>query len=499
MTAVFSLVIVQALLGAFDILFHHEATERLPWRPGAGRELALHATRNLLYAVVFVSLGWVAWHGLLAWAFAALILIEIVVTLWDFVEEDRTRRLPPGERVLHGVLAINYGAFLTVFAPHLIDWAAEPTGFAAQYHGIFSWVMAAFALGVVPFGLRDLLASRRARRLITPAAAPLATALPPRQRVLVTGATGFVGRRLVEALVGAGHHVTALTRDPRKAEALAQPVTVVTDLDHIPDHTVFDAIVNLAGESVVAGRWTPARRDSIQSSRLATTAALVNLIGRLEQRPAVLVSGSAIGFYGHGAERKLDEAATPRPGFTHDLCKAWEAEAARAGEHGARVVTLRIGLVLDRDGGALGGMLLPFEFGLGGPIGSGRQWMSWIHRDDLVRAICHAIAAPDLQGPVNAVTTDPIRNADFARLLARALGRPAALRLPAVVVRTALGQMGEELLLASQRVVPARLSETGFVCRYPRIETALAAITGARQMSTAAHACPSPMKSETHP
>ncbi|MCB9946995.1 MAG: TIGR01777 family protein [Rhodospirillaceae bacterium] len=479
MTAVFALVIIQALLGAFDILFHHEATERLPWRPGAARELALHATRNVLYAVVFASLGWVAWQGALAWAFGAVIAVEIVITLWDFVEEDRTRPLPPGERVLHGILAINYGAFLAVFAPHLWAWAAAPTGFAWQDHGAFGWVMAAFAIGVLPFGLRDALASRRVRRLVARPAAPLAAGLPDGRKVLITGATGFVGARLVEALVAAGHHVTVLTRRADKARTLAQPVTVVTSLDDIPAAATFDAIVNLAGESIAAGRWSAGRRARILRSRVGTTMGLVALIGRLERKPAVLVSASAIGVYGNGGERKLDETAPPRPSFTHEVCAAWEAEAVRAAAFGVRVVALRIGLVLDRDGGALARLLLPFEFGLGGPMGRGGQWMSWIHRDDLVRAICHAIADAELDGPVNAVTTDPVRNAEFAEALGRALGRPAALRLPAAVIRAAFGQMGEELFLASQRVVPARLADRGFVCRYPRIDAALAEITGA--------------------
>ncbi|MGF7151790.1 hypothetical protein FHS96_005458 [Sphingomonas zeicaulis] len=473
------LLFAQIAMGGFDTLYHHELTLRLAWQPRQAFELGLHAVRNLIYGIVFLALGWTEPQGGYAAALMALLLVELGITLWDFVEEDRTRLLPASERVTHTLLTLNYGVILALLLPELWARTALPSGLPIVFHGVPSILFAIAALGVVLSGLRDLAAARRAPRLVEPDAAALAQALPPRRRVLVTGGTGFVGRRLVAALAEAGHEVIVLTRDAGRGATLPRPVRIVTSLDAIDDAERIDAIVNLAGESIAGGLWTRRRRAAICASRIETTRALVALAGRLAAPPAVLVSASAIGVYGDRGEELLDEASPAGPGFCQEVCAAWETEADRMALLGVRVVRLRIGLVLAAAGGLLGNLLLPFEFGMGGRIGSGRQWMSWIHRDDLVRLIAFAIATPTLEGAVNATAPNPVRNTDFTRALGRALGRPTVLPLPAAPLRTLLGDFADELFLASQRVLPVRAVFEGFRFHHPRIEGALAAITGA--------------------
>ncbi|GAA0643438.1 TIGR01777 family oxidoreductase [Brevundimonas lenta] len=473
------LLTLQIAMGAFDTLFHHELTERLAWRPSQKAELRLHGVRNLIYAALFLMIAWAEPKGLLAIAVMVLLAVEVVITLTDFVEEDRTRRLPASERVTHTLLALNYGAILILLAPLLLAWSNQPTTLAATSHGLWSLVASAAAAGVFVFGLRDLAASERSDRLVQPDAALMGRELPGRRRVLVTGATGFIGRRLIEALTGAGHEVIALVRNPKTAD-LAAPITVITDLNQIAHDTRIDAVVNLAGEPISDGLWTLAKRRRILRSRLKVTRDLRRLIARLERRPEVLVSGSAIGWYGLHADEILDETGPANPCFSHRLCDAWENAAAPVEAMGVRVVTLRIGLVLGAGGGMLSRLLTPFEFGLGGPMGSGRQWMSWITHDDCVRLILHAVAEPRVRGAMNAVAPQPATNRDFARALGRALHRPALLAAPAAPLRLALGAFADELLLGGQRIMPAKALATGFRFRHPDLDSAFAAIVGAR-------------------
>jgi len=235
----------------------------------------------------------------------------------------------------------------------------------------------------------------------------LVQSLAGRQRLLVTGATGFIGRRLVEALTAAGHDVTVLTRNSRKTEMLRPPFRVITSLDQIASDTAINGIINLAGEPIAEGLWTRARRRRILRSRVRVTRDIVRLIARLDKRPEVLISGSAIGWYGLWQDEALTEFDGGKSCFTHRVCDAWERAALRARSLGVRVVLLRIGLVLGTEGGLLSRLLTPFEYGLGGPIGCGTQWMSWIERDDLVRLIAHILATPHLGGPVNATAPQP--------------------------------------------------------------------------------------------
>jgi hypothetical protein len=468
----------QTVMGAFDTIWHHEGVERLAWRPSQAHELRLHGVRNMIYALVFAALGWSEPHGPAAWALIALLFVELFITLWDFVEEDRTRHLPASERVTHTLLTLNYGVILAMLAPLLLGWAALPGAIVPAYHGAWSWLAGLASAGVAISGLRDLVAARRAHRLVAADPAPLAAALFGRWSVLVTGGTGFIGRRLIAALVAAGHEVTVLTRDRRSAADLPAPIRIVTSLDQIAQETRINAIVNLAGEPISSGLWTLAKRLRINRSRLAMTRDVVALAARLDRKPDVLVSGSAIGWYGLHDDAPLDERSDGNDCFSRRLCVAWEGAASKANEHGIRTVLLRTGLVLDGEGGMLARMLTPFEFGLGGRFGSGRHYMSWIHRDDLVRLTVHAMGRPEIAGPLNATAPAPVTNAGFTAALGRAVHRPAILPVPAWPLRRALGAFADELLLGGQRVVPQAALASGFTFVYPTIDVALGAIAG---------------------
>lgn len=474
-TAIF----IQVMMGGFDTLYHHEGTERLAWRPGQASELRLHGIRNLAYAVMFTALGWTMPLGAWSWALMALMVGELIITLWDFVEEDRTRALPASERITHTLLTLNYGIILALLAPLLLAWAGQPTSLRHAYHGWISWFCAAAALGVILSGVRDLAAARRCPSLRPTPAAALADGLAPHQAVLITGGTGFIGERLVAALAEAGHDVTVLTRKSGNAGKLPRPVRIVTALSDIPSSAHFDAIVNLAGEPISDTPWTRAKRMRIIRSRRNVTRAVVTLIARLEHKPEVLVSGSAIGWYGLRGDQRLTETNLGDPCFSRTVCVAWEREAMRATIHGVRTALLRTGLVLDSTGGMLARLLTPFEFGLGGRFGNGAHWMSWIHRDDLVRLIVHCMATPGLQGPVNATAPEPVTNRDFTAALGKALHRPALLPIPAWPLRLALGAFAHELLLSGQRVYPRAAMDGGFRFSYPTIDAAFGAIVGA--------------------
>ena len=207
----------QTVMGAFDTIWHHEGVERLAWRPSQAHELRLHGVRNMIYALLFGLIGWSEPHGFMAWSLIALLFVELFITLWDFVEEDRTRHLPASERVTHTLLTLNYGVILAMLVPLLLGWAALPGAIVAVYHGAWSWLSALASAGVAISGLRDLVAARRAQRLIAADPAPLAAALFGRWSVLVTGGTGFIGRRLIAALIAAGHEVTVLSREIGRA------------------------------------------------------------------------------------------------------------------------------------------------------------------------------------------------------------------------------------------------------------------------------------------
>jgi len=476
-----TLISVQVFMGAFDTLVHHEGTERLAWRPSQKHELRLHGVRNFFYAVIFICFAWLEPHGIFTIILAGILVVEILITLWDFVEEDMTRKLPGTERINHTLLALNYGAILALAAPYLWEWAFLPDALIPANYGWWSVMATVSAIGVGVFSARDLLAASRSDRLVRGDPAELVADLEPRQHILVTGGTGFIGSRLVQALVAAKHHVTVLTRAPRKADQLVHPVRVISSLDLIDDDDHFDAIVNLAGDSIAGGLWTLKKRDRIVTSRVDMTKAVHALIGRLNKKPDCLINGSAIGWYGLHNDAVLAEDAQPHPAFIHNVCDAWEKAAAPIVAHGVRVVVMRIGLVLGVNGGMLAKLLTPFEFGGGGIMGAGQQWMSWIEHDDLIRAISFAIATPNIEGPVNAVAPNPVRNEVFSTSLAAALHRPLLLRFPKWLLLGGLGDLGRETMLGGQRVVPAALLRHGFVFRHEMLAPMLNKITGANK------------------
>lgn len=479
-TILWILLVIQVLMGAFDTIYHHEITERLAWRPAQALELKLHGVRNIIYAVLFLMLGLSEPAGNWAILLMAMLLVEAGITLWDFVEEDRTRHLPATERVTHTLLTLNYGLVLALLLPILWRQAALPTALPFIWHGWLSVFFTVGALGVIICGLRDVAAARRASRLIDDPAAGLVSDLGPEPHaILVTGGTGLVGSRLVEALVESGHDVTVLTRRPQ-TRALPGGTRLIDSLDRIDCATRIDAIVHLAGESVAGGLWTDKRKRDIIESRTGIAADLQTLCNRLEKRPEVLIAASAIGYYGDTGDMLIDEGAPQGPGFAGESCAAAEAAAQNLGELGIRVVRLRIGLVLARQGGLLGNLLFPFEWGMGGPIGNGRQYFSWIHRDDLVRLISFAIATPNLTGAVNSVAPKPVQQGMFAQKLGAALHRPAFIPLPAFALKLLPGGMGEELFLNGQRVIPARAWAAGFRFRHPDIGPALEQICGTK-------------------
>ena len=473
-----TLVAIQIAMGGFDVVFHHEMTERLAWKDNAAQELKLHAWRNLFYAILFLTFAWAQPQGWFAVVLIAVLTVEIGITLWDFVEEDMTRKLPPTERVLHTLLAINYGAILALIAPAILGWAWQPTTITWANYGWGSAILTFAAVGVLLFAIRDFYTSNRAQFLIPQEPVDLSGLHERPSQVLLTGGTGFVGTELVRALVNSNHDVTVLTRDLKNTAHLATPVRLITSLEQIDDNAHFDAIIDLAGEPVAGGLWTWRRRFNVIASRMRSARALRGLVWRLAKKPDVYIKASAIGIYGpRDNDGPLSETADigPRHIFSARSCSDCEVEASRMTELGIRTVNLRIGLVLGRDGGLLARMLPPFDLGLGGPIGSGQQWMSWISREDLVRLIVFAMANPTIEGTLNATAPEPVRNREFAAALGRALGRWAFMPLPAWPLEVALGDFARELLLTGQQVVPERALAAGFQFHHPDIDGVLSA------------------------
>lgn len=296
--------------------------------------------------------------------------------------------------------------------------------------------------------------------------------------IVLAGGTGLIGDRLVHHVLTLRHSVTVLTRSPDQARR-----TLPSDVELLEwtaraagawsaSIASADAVLNLAGASIAGGRWTPSRQRLILESRLNATRAVVDAIRAAPHKPAVLVNASAVGYYGDVPEGEVDESCASGSGFLADVCRRWEEEALRAATEGVRVVLARTGIVLDAHGGALQRLVLPFRFFVGGPLGSGRQWMPWIHVEDEVRAIIHAIQTPSLSGPLNLVAPLPVRMREFCETLGRVLGRPSWAPVPSAVLRLVLGEMAD-VVLTGQRAIPKQLLESGFRFRYDQLEAAL--------------------------
>ncbi len=297
--------------------------------------------------------------------------------------------------------------------------------------------------------------------------------------ITITGATGFIGKRLIPLLLEMGHEVRILGRTPKTGFPPEVRFYLWNATEGGPPSESLkgaDAVVHLAGESV-SQRWTPQVRKRIRESRVLGTRNLVETLGKLEQPPATLVSVSAVGYYGDRGEEELDESSKPGEGFLAEVCQEWEAEAARAAEFGVRVVRPRIGMVLGIGGGALEQMLPPFKMFMGGQLGNGKQWMSWVHLEDLVSLLRHALETPEVSGPMNAIAPNPVRNKQFTRILARTIRRPALFTVPEQGLKALFGDMAE-IMLASQRVLPRVAQESGYKYLFPDLGQALKHLLG---------------------
>jgi uncharacterized protein (TIGR01777 family) len=294
-------------------------------------------------------------------------------------------------------------------------------------------------------------------------------------KFVITGGGGFIGNALCRSLLQQGHELVLPTRSPPQHPPPSHVRCCAWDSDVWRSALgEADGVVNLAGESITGKRWSPAQKRAITDSRVAITKRLVDAMALLSRPPAVLVNASAVGYYGPRGDETLTEADPPGTGFLAELCQAWEGEARRAERLGVRVVRLRTGIVLAPDGGALAKMVPPFEFFLGGPLGSGRQWLSWIHRDDMIGLIEWVLSRADCSGAVNATAPEPATMREFCRQLGQALHRPSWAPVPAPALRLLLGEMAE-MLLTGQRVMPQAALRSGYAFRFPTLPAALAA------------------------
>jgi len=292
-------------------------------------------------------------------------------------------------------------------------------------------------------------------------------------KILITGATGLIGRRLTQALLAQSHHITALTRSPERASKLLGPkVELWHSLTGVFSLEGFDAVINLAGEPIADKRWTTARKQLLCESRWQLTEKIAELIKASPQPPSVLISGSAVGYYGDQGQAIVSEERTPHQEFTWQLCSRWEKLALQAQSDTTRVCLLRTGVVLSSEGGALSKMVMPFRLGVGGPFGDGQQYMPWIHIDDMLNAIQFLLHQPSLQGPFNMVAPTPVRNEQFSAQLARVLHRPCFMRVPATVVRCLMGE-SSILVLGGQQAIPQRLTDAGYQFLYHSLQAAL--------------------------
>jgi uncharacterized protein (TIGR01777 family) len=303
-------------------------------------------------------------------------------------------------------------------------------------------------------------------------------------RFLISGGTGFIGSALCDYLLKSNHSIVIKTRHPEKVDGSMRGINRLSDL--APEE-IFDVVINLAGEPIADKRWSANQKKKILDSRLDTTEEIINFLKHTKHKPALFISGSAIGFYGvdssTGSENDaIAEDVTLGGGnlgddsFSSRLCKHWEASALQAESLGIRTCLLRTGIVLGSGGGALAKMTLPFKLGLGGKIGSGKQWMPWIHLDDLIGIIDYCIDQETITGPINGTAPNPVTNAEFTISLGRAVKRPTILPMPACVVKLLMGEMGEELLLAGKKVLPMKAQQAGYQFKYEHLESALADI-----------------------
>lgn len=290
--------------------------------------------------------------------------------------------------------------------------------------------------------------------------------------ILINGGTGFIGSKLCEHFVDSGYKVDVLTRSVRNETNTPKRIKLLTDLNH--SERIYDVIINLSGEPLNKHRWNNSIKRTILDSRVQSTQKIIDYIKKCHEKPKLLISGSAIGFYGHSSDQIFTEDSPPATNeFIHEVCADWEEKAREASNFGVRVCILRTGIVLGKDGGALAEMLLPFKFGLGAQLGDGTQWMSWVHMDDVVRIIDFLIHEPCAEGAYNMTAPTSVTNAEFVDTLASVLHRPRFIALPNFTVNLLFGEMGKALLLQGQNVIPARVLKAGYIFKFPTLREAL--------------------------
>jgi len=290
--------------------------------------------------------------------------------------------------------------------------------------------------------------------------------------ILITGGSGFIGSALCTKLLNnKKHELTVVSRNPG---SIKTPAKVISNLNQLEKDASFDVIINLAGEPIADNRWTEKQKQKIIISRIDTTEKIIEFIKHAKHKPKLLINGSAIGYYGiNKTNSAINENGTGDDSFSSKLCKQWETVALNANLFGVRTCLLRTGIVLGKNGGALKKMLPPFKIGLGGKIGSGQQWMSWIHLDDLVGIILYCIEHDDLNGAINGTSPNPSTNQDFTKTLGKVLNRPTFMSIPEIIIKLLMGQMGIELLLSGKKILPIKVSEKGYQFQYPTLDNAL--------------------------
>ncbi len=468
-----NLMIAQVLMGAFDTIYHHELKVALPQSRGASLELSIHALRAVLYSIVFIGLAWYQWGGYWVWLLVSIVLVEVVLTLWDFVIEDETRLLPKSERITHTLLAINGGAVFVLLATELPQWLVMPTAFYDIDYGWRSWFLTAGAIGVAISGIRDGFAAWAVQRLQL----NLGLELGHHRRLLVSGGTGFIGSALIHELLLASHDVTVISRHPVAAAVQFQgKVRAVRSTRELDASEKFDVIINLAGAPVVGLPWSLKRKKIITESRINVSNDLMDFVKRSQQKPALWVQASAIGYYGTDSQQSYDESSPAGQGFAAELCHQWEAVVSELDALSIRRVTLRFGLVFGRSGGSLPMMLLSYKFGMGAVIGNGKQHMGWIHIEDLLRLIALAISDESMHGTYNAVAPDCPTYRQFSQAVAHMLHRPLWLAIPANFLKALLGEMAS-MFVDGPRIVPGRLKLKNFEYRFPDLRSALMDLT----------------------
>ncbi|MCX4026313.1 TIGR01777 family protein [Endozoicomonas sp. SM1973] len=302
--------------------------------------------------------------------------------------------------------------------------------------------------------------------------------LKGRKKLLITGGTGFIGKPLVQTLVDQGHEVIVLTRNIASgAKGIQGKVTYVTALSYLSSEEKIDAIINLAGEPLAGGRWNKKKKTSFLSSRLNTTSELLTLVQRLEQKPQLLINGSAVGYYGPNADEELDEQADFVDGFSHQLCNQWEQAALKFGGQGLRVCLLRIGVVLGKNGGPMKQLQLPFKLKVATQLGEGKQWMSWVHLDDVIAMILYLAAQSDIEGAVNITAPQPVTNKQFAENLGGVEKTWFNFRMPGALLKILVGEMATEVLLTGQKVVPSKIIKSGYQFKYPELQSCLRSLS----------------------